>query len=477
MSEFLRARDAAALDLLERARSGPVHFMGVCGAGMSALAEYVIRAGGQATGCDTRPADAPPALRSLGMTILEGHDPAHVEGAEAVVATAAVAPDHPELRAARALGVPVLKRATALGALVNTGQVIAVAGTHGKTTTTALIASVLAAAGFDPTAFVGGRVPEWRGGLRPGGELFVVEADEYDRSFLSLRPDVAVVTTLEPDHMEVYGDLAALQAAFLEFLAPIPGDGLVVVCVDDPGAARLVDLLPHDLVLTYGTSDDAQLQAVDLMADVDGTRFRVTGPAAAGEYQIEVPGRHNVRNALAAIAVGHHVGAEPSAIRQGLGAFHGVERRFQVLGQPGDVVVVDDYAHHPTEVEVTLEAARERFPDRRLVAVFQPHLYTRTRDHWRAFGRTLAEADVVWVTDVYPAREAPIEGVSGELVASAARQAGAEVVYWPESRGLEAALADALVPGDVCLLMGAGDIHFRAQALAERLAETEEVEE
>ena len=467
---FVTATEAAALDLLERARQGPVHFIGVCGAGMSALAEYVVRSGGAATGCDARPEDAPPALQALDVPVAEGHDPSHVEGVEAVVVTAAVEADHPELQAARERGIPVLKRAAALGALVNPGRVVAVAGTHGKTTTTALIATVLEAAGLDPTAFVGGRVPAWAGGLRAGSDLFVVEADEYDRSFLALRPAVAVVTTLEPDHMEVYGDLETLRSTFAEFLTPIPEGGRIMVCIDDPGASALLAALPADRVVTYGLDGSAMLRAEGLTRDEDGTRFRAVGAAGSGEYRIPLPGRHNVRNALAAIAVAAHLGADPAAIRQGLAAFHGVERRFQVLGSPGGITVIDDYAHHPTEVEVTVEAARERYPDRRLVAVFQPHLYSRTRDQWRAFGRTLAGADRVWVTDVYPAREAPIEGVSGELVAGAARQAGADVVYHRAIEGLDVALADALEAGDVCLLMGAGDIHHYAHALVERLA-------
>ena len=472
MSErFVTARDAAGIDLLERARQGPVHFMGICGAGMSALAEYVVRSGGRATGCDARPETAPPALDALGIEVTGGHDARHVHGAKAVVVTAAVPADHGELEAARAAGVPVLKRAAALGALVNPGRVVAVAGTHGKTTTTALIATVLEAAGLDPTAFVGGRVPAWQGGLRAGGDLFVVEADEYDRSFLALRPEVAVITTLEPDHMEVYGDLPALQDAFREFLTPVPEGGRIVACLDDAGVADLVASLPAEQVLTYGTGETVDLRADEIRTGEDGTRFRVTGlDVVAGEYHVPVPGRHNVRNALAAIAVAGHLEADPGAIRRGLEAFHGVERRFQVLSRPDGVVVIDDYAHHPTEVEVTIEAARERFPDRRLVAVFQPHLYSRTRDQWRAFGRTLSAADVVWVTDVYAAREAPIEGVTGELVASAARQAGARVTYRGEIVGLESALAEALEPGDVCLLMGAGDIHHYAHALVARLS-------
>ena len=471
---YVSAPEAAELDLLRLAQDGPVHFMGICGAGMSALAEYLARAGGRATGCDTKAAAAPPALAELGVDVVQGHEPGHVEGARAVVATSAIPPDHPELEAARELGIPVLKRAAALGALVNAGRVIAVAGTHGKTTTTGMIATALEAAGLDPTAFVGGRMPSWRGGLRSGSDLFVVEADEYDRSFLSLRPEIAIVTTVEPDHMEIYGDMETLYGAFQAFLDPVPEDGLIAVCVDDDGAARLAARLGDPRVLTYGLEPRAELRATEPTTDPDGVRFRVRrGERDLGTFRVGVPGRHNVQNALATIAAALHAGAEVEAVRRGLGSFRGVDRRFEVLGQARGVVVVDDYAHHPTEVEVTVAAARERYPDRRLVAVFQPHLYSRTRDHWRAFGRTLAAADVVWVTDVFPAREDPIEGVSGELVASAARQAGARVHYQADIDGLAEALASWLEPGDLCLAMGAGDIDDQARSLMDRLGQEE----
>jgi UDP-N-acetylmuramate--alanine ligase len=468
---YVPAPEAAELDLLQLSMEGPVHFMGICGAGMSALAEYVARAGGQATGCDTNASAAPPALRETGVPVTDGHDPAHVGGARAVVVTSAVESTHPELAAARRRGIPVLKRAAALGALVNAGRVVAVAGTHGKTTTTGMVATALAAAGLDPTAFVGGRMPRWRGGLRAGSDLFVVEADEYDRSFLSLRPGVAVVTTIEPDHMEIYGDIEGLDDAFAEFLEPVPEDGLIAVCIDDEGAYRLSRRLPPDRTLTYGLDGRAGLRAVGLEPDAGGTRFEVRRDhESLGQFTVPVPGRHNVQNALAAVAVALHLGADPAAVREGLADFRGVARRFEVLSEAGGIAVIDDYAHHPTEVEVTVAAARQRFPGRRLVAVFQPHLYSRTRDHWRAFGRTLAAADVVWVTDVYPAREDPIEGVTGELVAGAARQAGARVVYRPEVEGVEGALEERLEPDDVYLFMGAGDIEKYAHALADRLA-------
>jgi UDP-N-acetylmuramate--alanine ligase len=469
---YVPAAEAAELDLLALSRQAPIHFMGVCGAGMSALAEYVARSGGVATGCDAKSAAAPPTLSELGVALDDGHDPDHVQGAAAVVVTSAVPSDHPELVAARALGIPVLKRAAALGALVNAGRVIAVAGTHGKTTTTGMIGTTLAEAGLDPTAFVGGRVPGWRGGLRAGGPLFVVEADEYDRSFLALRPDMAVITNLEPDHMEIYGDLATLYDAFAEFLDPVPDDGLIVICTDDPGAAAVAARLPHDRVLSYGLDAAVRLRAERISTSADGTRFHVTRDGEMlGPFSIPVPGRHNVRNALATVAVTLHAGADLDDVRRGLARFGGVERRFQRLAEVRGVEVINDYAHHPTEVAATIAAAREWFPDRRVVAVFQPHLYTRTRDLWRAFGETLAAAEAVWVTDVFPAREAPIEGVTGELVADAGRAAGAEVTYRPAIEGIAGALAAWLEAGDVCLMMGAGDIDEHAHALVAALRE------
>jgi UDP-N-acetylmuramate--alanine ligase len=467
---YVPAMRAAEMDLLAMARQAPIHFMGVCGAGMSALAEYVVRAGGSATGCDAKVEMAPAALSELGATLTQGHGAEHVEGVSAVVATAAVPARHPELEAARARGIPVLKRAVALGALVNPGRVIAVAGTHGKTTTTGMIGSTLADAGLDPTAFVGGRVPGWRGGLRSGGRLFVVEADEYDRSFLALRPDVAVVTNLEPDHMEIYGELESLYDAFVEFLAPVPDDGLIAICTDDTGAAAVAERVGDDRVLSYGMGGAARLRADGIVAAPDHTRFSAAQDGRdLGEFRIPAPGHHNVRNALATLAVALHVGVDPDAVRRGLSRFGGIERRFQQLGEHGGIVVINDYAHHPTEVAATLAAARERFPDRRVVAVFQPHLYTRTRDLWRSFGQALAAADAVWATDVFPAREEPIEGVTGQLVADAARRAGGPVVYRPEIDGIADELAGWLEAGDVCVLMGAGDIDAHAHALAARL--------
>ncbi|MBI4544481.1 MAG: UDP-N-acetylmuramate--L-alanine ligase [Gemmatimonadetes bacterium] len=459
-------------DLEALVRTGPVHFVGVAGAGMSALAELVLRLGGRVTGCDLRPGAVGEELRGRGAQVFEGHDPSHVAGAAAVVTTAAVPPLHPELVAARSAGIPVLKRAEALGAVVNRGVVVAVAGTHGKTTTTAMVTSILEDAGLEPTGFVGGRVPAWGGGLRPGGgRLFVVEADEYDRSFLRLRPRVAVVTTLEADHLDVYGTLEAIREAFLEFLAPVPADGLIAACVDDPGARALLAEVGGARGLGYGLSAGAALRAVDVECGAAGSRFRIEEQGGLlGELTLGVPGVHNVRNALGAFAAARHAGAGLEAARRALSLFRGVARRFTVLGEAGGVTVVDDYAHHPTEIEATLAAARLAYPGRRLVAVFQPHLYSRTRDFAAGFGRALAAADAAWVTEVYPAREAPIPGVTGELVAEAARAAGAaDVRYHGALPELVDSLLGGLRPGDVCVAMGAGNIDEAARELLARL--------
>ena len=460
----------SAPDLVELASRGTVHFMGICGAGMSPLAELLLRSGGRVSGCDARPCEAAPA----GVEVEVGHDPAHVREALAVVVTAAVPAEHPELQAARARGIPVLKRAEALAAVVNRGQVVAVAGTHGKTTTSALTASVLAAAGLDPTALVGGRVVGWRGNYRSGGDrLFVVEADEYDRSFLKLQPTLAVVTTLEADHLDTYGSLSAIEDAFYAFGAAVPVQGgAVLACGDDHGVGRLLPRLATAgrRVVTYGLAAGAMLRAERVTAHGATTRFVARERARVlGRATLQVPGLHNVRNALAAVAVARELGAEWAQIAEGLAAYRGVGRRFERIGEAAGVLLIDDYAHHPTEIAATLAAARSAYPRRRLVAVFQPHLYSRTRDFAREFGQALAAADRVFVTAIYPAREAPIAGVGGELVAAAAETAGARVVYLPERDAVAARVAAELRAGDVCLTLGAGDLDHAARELLARL--------
>jgi UDP-N-acetylmuramate--alanine ligase len=447
---------------------------------MSALAELFVRRGARVTGCDAHTAGADD-LRALGVEVAEGHDPAHVGGARAVVVTSAMPKDHPELAAARAAGLPVIRRAEALAEAVAGGMTIGIAGTHGKTTTTVLTTEALAAAGLAPTGVVGGRVGTWGGNLKFGGtERFVVEADEYDRSFLALTPGVAVVTNVEADHLDIYADLADIVGAFAEFAGRAR---FVVACADDAGANALPYPTSAEVVRysvarsaghqggTEGGHPDARLVARGLHVDADGrTAFTVDYDGKAlGTLALQVPGVHNARNALAALGVGLLLGADLAAMRPGLEGFAGVERRFQRLGVAAGVQVVDDYAHHPTEIEATLAAARAAYPGRRLVAAFQPHLFTRTRDFADGFGRALAEADAVFLTEIYPARERPLPGVTAALVADALAAVGRA----PEWRGtrdeLAAALAAAVRPGDVVLTIGAGDVTRTGPELLARL--------
>jgi len=464
-------------DLRQLLKQGVLHFMGVGGAGMCALAEAVARSGGGVTGCDARPGPAVQSLERLGVPIQIGHDPGHLEGAAALVISAALSGEHPEVRAAHERGIPVFKRAEALGQWVSVGQVAAVAGTHGKTTTTALLTHILAEAGLDPTGFVGGEVLGWRSHLRPGSEgLFVVEADEYDRSFHHLRPWVTVVTNMEADHLDLYETMDAVRASFAHYLKGVAADGRVWLCADDPGSLSLLSEA-GSRGRTYGCSAGASLRAVDLRPREFGTDFQVMEEGEPrGELSLPLAGLHNVNNALGASGAARSLGVEWTVIRRAIATFGGVRRRFQRLGEIGGIQVVDDYAHHPTEVDATLTAARQAFPKARIVAVFQPHLYSRTQSFHREFGVSLAQADEVWVAEVYPAREAPLPGVDGKLVATSVARAAAEagpprvsVHFHAELETLPDRLAEALRPGDVCLTLGAGSIERVGPELLERL--------
>ena len=457
------------MNLRALARTGPVHFMGIGGAGMYPLAEWLLREGGQVSGCDSVQSEATRRLEELGARIDIGHAAEHADAAVAVVVTAAVPASHPELARARERGIPVVKRAAALAALVNPGRVVAIAGTHGKTSTTALTVEVLSAAGMDPTGFVGGHVAAWDGNLRRGAsDLAVVEADEFDRSFHHLTPDVAVVTNLEADHLDIYGNLEGVRAAFATFVGGMREGGHLIVCGDDPEAARLLALTPTGY--SYGVSAGCQLRAVDVEVHGARTRFRlVEDGVEQGVAEIRGAGLHTVRNALAAAAVARTLGAEWASIKQGLAAHRGVERRFQCLGEAGDVVVIDDYAHHPTEISATLAAARSAYAGRRIVAVFQPHLFSRTHDFATEFGQSLAAADEVWVSAIYPAREAPIEGVKAGLVSDAVAAAKGSVVQHDELATLPEHLSETLRPGDVVVVMGAGSVAQVAPELLTRL--------
>jgi UDP-N-acetylmuramate--alanine ligase len=448
-----------------------IHLVGIGGAGMAGLALLLQAQGAKVSGCDKESNETTRGLEERGMIVSRGHDPEHVAGCAAVVHTAAVPEDHPELAEARAKAVPTLKRSIALAELVSAGTLVAISGTHGKTTTTALTALALEAAGADPTALVGGRVPAWGGNARIGsGATFVVEADEYDRSFLALRPQIAVITSVEAEHLDTYGSFDEMQAAYDEFVDHVPQDGHVIACVDDAGArARLERAGVRGL--GYGLGNDAMLRAESIAYEPERTRFSARlGDAPLGEFNLVLRGKHNVRNALAVLGVLVALGVEPKLADPAFASFGGVERRFQTLGEAGGVTIVDDYAHHPTEVAATLETARQVFADRRLVVAFQPHLYSRTRAFAGEFGRALAAADVVFVTDIYPAREAPIPGVSAGLVVDAAREEKEEerVHYIEELADLIQALGTRLLPGDVFMTLGAGDIDGVAHAVLDQ---------
>jgi UDP-N-acetylmuramate--alanine ligase len=435
---------------------------------MSALAELLARRGVRVTGCDANAA-AVGDLEALGIEVAPGHDPSHATGASALVVTSAMPKDHPELARARELDIPVIRRAEALAEAVSVGRVVGIAGTHGKTTTTVMTTEALAAAGQDPTGIAGGRVGEWGGNLRLGSDrLFVVEADEYDRSFLALSPTVAVVTNMEADHLDIYRDLADIRGAFAEYLRPARA---VVLCADDAGARSLAMSVGAE-VIRYGVeSSDARLVARDIRSRNGGTSFlaEYDGEQVA-DVSLRVPGRHNVLNALAALGSGLALGASAPDMAKGLASFRGVERRFQRIGEHGGVLVIDDYAHHPTEIVATLDAARAAFPGRRLLAAFQPHLYTRTRDFAAEFGRALAKSDEVFLTEIYPAREKPLPGVTASLIERPLREAGGRLAWRGERGDLAASLAAAVRPGDVVLTIGAGDITRTGPELLARLA-------
>jgi UDP-N-acetylmuramate--alanine ligase len=449
----------------------PIHFMGIGGAGMSGLALLAKHQGLAITGCDNDPSGAAD-LAASGVEIWRGHDPGHVAGARAVVVTAAVAGKHPELERARAQGIPVVRRADALGQAVAGGTVVAVAGTHGKTTTTVMITEALAAARRNPTGLAGGRVAQWGGNARIGGhDLFVVEADEFDRAFLSLVPTVAVITNVEADHLECYGSLAALEQAFAEFAERAKR---VIVGADDAGAMRVAAALTVP-VWRVGLADDAdiRIRAVALAPNDSNAQVRLPDGKEV-ILRLRIAGLHNVRNAATALAVTHALQADHADALAALERFTGVARRFERVGEAGGVTVVDDYAHHPTEVRATLEAARQTFPRRRLVAVFQPHLFSRTALHGEALGQALAAADVVVVAPIYAAREQALPGVTADVVARGAIRAGAATTAVRERAALSDWVARLARPGDVVFTLGAGDITRVGPELIERLGKRDE---
>jgi UDP-N-acetylmuramate--alanine ligase len=439
--------------------------MGIGGVGMCGLAEVAHAGGAVVSGCDVAASNRTERLSALGIEIFLGHDPGHLEGVDTVVYTAAVARDEDEFLAAGQRRIPLVRRAVMLGELMTGRRGIAIAGTHGKTTTTALIGHLLTEAGLDPTVLVGGHARFADSNARVGaGELMVCEADEYDRSFLELHATVAVVTNVEPEHLDCYGSAAALDAAFAAFCNQTSDTGRVILCRDDAGSWALAGAVRRPIT-SYGFSEKADLRAIDVRSEPGCSRFTVIrGRETLGEAVISRPGRFNILNALAALAVGLELDLPFADLATGCASFSGVARRFDVLGARSEITVVDDYAHHPTEIEAVLGAARQAFPGRRLVVVFQPHLFSRTRDFADGFGRALLGADVVVVLPIYPARERPIDGVDEALVVAAATRLGHPAIVAGPAVAEAPVFVDRLLSaGDVLVTLGAGDVHRVAE--------------
>ncbi len=454
-------------------RTRHIHMVGIGGIGMSGIAEILLLRGYKVTGSDTLTNETTRRLEELGATIYRGHDARQIDGADVVVYTSAVAAtENVETRAALARQIPVIKRAEMLAELMRMKYGIGVAGTHGKTTTTTLIGHVIQDGSFDPTIIVGGRVHSFdkTNAVVGKGDIIVVEADEFDRTFLRLSPSMAVITNIEAEHLDIYEDLEDVKNAFVEFAGKVPFYGVVVVCLDDPVVRSILPELERR-TLSYGFTPQANVRAINVERDGLYSQFTVLyDDQVLGRLRLKAPGDHNVKNALAAVAVGLELDIPFEKIKSGLERFGGIFRRFQLKLDEGDLLVIDDYAHHPTEVQATLQAARRGWPDRRVVAVFQPHLYSRTQKMYQEFGLSFFDAEVLVVTDIYPSREEPIEGVDGRLIADTARRFGHRNVHYVEEKSeLPVRLEEIVQPGDVVITMGAGDIYKSGEEFIERI--------
>ena len=454
-----------------------IHFVGIGGSGMGGIAEVLINLGYDVRGSDLKPNTVTERLQGLGAKIAFGHDAANLGNADVVVVSSAVKPDNPEVQAALARRLPVVQRAEMLAELMRFRYAIAVAGTHGKTTTTSLVASILAEGGEDPTFVIGGRLKSAGSNARLGaGRYLVAEADESDASFVHLQPMIAIVTNIDNDHLATHeGDFARLKQSFVDFLHNLPFYGLAVLCIDDENVR---DILPRvgRPVVTYGIERDADVRALNIARRGPRTSFEVSRPGHARTLPVTVnlPGTHNVLNSLAAIAVGTELDIADDALTRALENFQGIDRRLQLIGDlrtsAGRVTLIDDYGHHPTEVAATLDAIRQGWPNRRLVLAFQPHRYTRTRDLLDDFARVLSSADALLVTEVYAAGEAPIAGADGRAICRAVRSRGqVEPVFVERVENLAGALKDLIREGDVLVTMGAGNIGAVAHELPKNL--------
>lgn len=447
-----------------------VHFVGIGGIGMSGIAEILWNQGFEVSGSDKSLSEVTDRLQQLGIKVYEGHSAENLKDVDVLVYSSAVTPDNPEVKAAIERKIPVIKRSEMLAETMRMKYGIGIAGTHGKTTTTSMVGLTLTEGGIDPTIIVGGKLSSLGGtNARLGnGEFIVVEADEFDRSFLKLTPTIAALTTLESDHLDTYKDLDDIKSAFIEFASKVPFYGFVVLCLDEPA---LQDIIPqiNKKIITYGTTAQADVRAIDISQDKFLTSYTVKYfGKELGRITLKVPGEHNVKNSLVAVIIGTELGIDFRIIKKALESFTGVYRRFEVKYNK-EILVVDDYAHHPTETSATLKAIRAGW-DRRLVAVFQPHLYSRTKDFYQEFGRSFLNSDVFVCTDVYPAREEPIPGVTGELIAEATRKFGHKNVHYiADKKNIPAFLNEIKKEGDIIITMGAGDIWKYGEQFVELL--------
>jgi UDP-N-acetylmuramate--alanine ligase len=452
-------------------RTRHIHMVGIGGIGMSGIAEILLIRGYTVSGSDQSKSETTDRLEDLGATIFTGHKASNIEGADVVVYTSAVkAVDNVETREAMERKIPVIKRSEMLAELMRMKYGIGIAGTHGKTTTTTMTGHVVQDGSFDPTIIVGGRVHSFdkTNAVVGKGDILLVEADEYDRTFLRLSPSMAVITNIEAEHLDIYKDLDDVKEAFIEFANKVPFYGAVIVCLDD---ANVRSILPEidRRTISYGLTPQAQIRAINIeQTALDSTFTVLNEEKVMGKITVKSPGEHNIKNALAAVAVGLELGISFENIQSGLQRFQGVFRRFQPKLTTDELIVIDDYAHHPTEVKASIEGARNGWKERRLVAVFQPHLYSRTQQMYKEFGLSFFDAEVLVVTDVYPSREEPIEGVTGKLIADTAKEYGHRDVYYVEDKTqLPEKLSEIVKDGDIVITMGAGDIYKYGEQFVE----------
>ena len=452
-----------------------VHFVGIGGIGMSGIAELLLNLGFSVSGSDLNDSEIIQNLRSKGAMIYEGHHAKNLGDCEVLVYSSAVPEDNPELIAARGKNVTIIKRAEMLGELIALKQTsIGVGGTHGKTSTSSMIGALLSYAQLDPTLVVGGLVKNIDTNSQLGsGDIIVVEADEYDKSFLQLKPTISVITNIEQEHMDCYDDLEDLHKSFAQFANAVPFYGAVLACLDSPGVQDIIPSIKRP-VITYGFTSQADISAKNIQSKETKTTYSLYKQnQKCGKITLNVPGKHNVLNSLAAAAIGFEMGLSVKTIIAGIGSYGGVRRRFEIKGIASDVMVVDDYAHHPTEVSATLQAARDGW-DRRIIAVFQPHLFSRTKSFYKEFAAAFMDSDVLIVTDIYPAREKPIKGVTGKLVFNAARSTGHKNVHYiPDLEDLQAALDDIIQENDMVITIGAGTIWRYGQSYFDHLISQE----